>query len=68
MTGLTTWERHEAGLPPRDREETARCAEMDACDADRAYAAQKRIFGGEPADAFEAALFAESAARAGRQS
>ena len=26
----TTWERHEAGLPARDREERARYAELDA--------------------------------------
>jgi hypothetical protein len=26
----TTWERHEAGLPPRDREERDRYVEYDA--------------------------------------
>lgn len=30
MTGMTTWERHEAGLPPRDRDERRRYAEYDA--------------------------------------
>jgi hypothetical protein len=30
MTGLTTWERWEAGLPPRGRDERRRYAEYDA--------------------------------------
>lgn len=29
MTGLTTWERHEAGQPPRDRDERQRFRELD---------------------------------------
>jgi hypothetical protein len=30
MTGMTTWERWKAGLPPRDRDEKRRYAEYDA--------------------------------------
>jgi hypothetical protein len=30
MTGMTTWERWMAGLPPRDRDEKRRYAEYDA--------------------------------------
>lgn len=30
MTGLTTWERWNAGLPPRDKDERRRYAEYDA--------------------------------------
>ena len=37
MTGLTTWERHEAGLPPRDRDERARYREYDAASAPRTW-------------------------------
>jgi hypothetical protein len=30
MTGMTTWERWKAHLPPRDRDERRRYAEYDA--------------------------------------
>jgi len=29
LTAMTTWERHEAGYPPRDAEERARYRELD---------------------------------------
>ena len=28
---MTTWERHEAGFPPRGADERARYAELDQC-------------------------------------
>jgi len=30
LTAMTTWERHEAGFPPRSKDEQARYAELDA--------------------------------------
>ena len=31
LTAMTTWERHEAGFPPRDADERARYAGRDQC-------------------------------------
>ena len=33
LTAMTTWERHEAGWPNRDKDEEARYAELDRCAA-----------------------------------
>ena len=33
LTAMTTWERHAAGLPARDKDEQARYAELDRCAA-----------------------------------
>jgi len=33
LTAMTTWERHEAGFPPRDADERARYRELDQCGA-----------------------------------
>ena len=57
----TPRERWLAGVTPAGAEEKRRHAEYEACasDADRAYAAMKRAFGGHPGSDFEAALFAE---------
>ena len=33
LTAMTTWERHAAGLPARDKDERARYAELDRCAA-----------------------------------
>jgi hypothetical protein len=35
LTAMTTWERHEAGFPPRDAGERARYRELDQCSARR---------------------------------
>lgn len=33
LTAMTTWERHKAGLPARDKDERARYAELDQSSA-----------------------------------
>ena len=37
MTGLTTWERWNAGIPPRDKDERQRYAEYDAATGAAAF-------------------------------
>jgi hypothetical protein len=46
---MTPWERWKAGELPVTPDDDRRFAEYDACasDADRAYASQLRIFGGQ---------------------
>jgi hypothetical protein len=53
VTGYTVRERYDRGELPVTAEEERQFGEYDACssDADRAYASQLRIFGGQKAGA-----------------